>query len=168
VGIRRLHNLAVPVNDLQRVQFDSCIRGAGLHLAKPSQDTYLLLSAPSSSSYQRSQSRWQTLSAAHRERQKRAIPAEWTLEPDRIEQLKHVGTKVEGRLIEADVVRESGLLTDADLAITQDFTAAELLKKMSSRDLTSLQVVEAFGKRAALAQQLASCSSGPLLSNERD
>jgi amidase len=111
---------------------------------------------------------WQTLSAAHRERQKRAIPAEWTLEPDRIEQLKHVGTKVEGRLIEADVVRESGLLTDADLAITQDFTAAELLKKMSSRDLTSLQVVEAFGKRAALAQQLASCSSGPLLSNERD
>jgi len=111
---------------------------------------------------------WQTLSAAHRERQKRAIPAEWTLEPDRIEQLKHVGTKVEGRLIEADVVRESGLLTDAELAITQDFTAAELLKKMSSRDLTSLQVVEAFGKRAALAQQLASCSSGPLLSNERD
>jgi amidase len=103
---------------------------------------------------------WQTLSAAHRERQKRAIPAEWTLEPDRIEQLKHVGTKVEGRLIEADVVRESGLLTDAELAITQDFTAAELLEKMSSRDLTSLQVVEAFGKRAALAQQLASCSSG--------
>jgi amidase len=104
-------------------------------------------------------SSWQTLSATHRERQKRAIPAEWSLEPDRIEQLKHVGTKLEGRLIEADVVQESGLLTEAELAITQDFTAVELLKKISSRDLTSLQVVEAFGKRAALAQQLASYSS---------
>jgi amidase len=103
---------------------------------------------------------WQTLSAAHRERQKRAIPSEWTLEPHRVEQLKHVGTPVEGRLIEADVVRESGLLTEAELAITQDFTAVELLKKISSRDLTSLQVVEAFGKRAALAQQLASYSLG--------
>jgi amidase len=99
---------------------------------------------------------WQTLSAAHRERQKRAIPSEWTLEPHRVEQLKHVGTPVEGRLIEADVVRESGLLTEAELAITQDYTAVELLKKISSRDLTSLQVIEAFGKRAALAQQLAS------------
>jgi amidase len=67
-------------------------------------------------------SSWQTLSATHRERQKRAIPAEWSLEPDRIEQLKHVGTKLEGRLIEADVVQESGLLTEAELAITQDFT----------------------------------------------
>jgi amidase len=102
---------------------------------------------------------WQTLSASHRERQKRAIPGEWSLEPDRIEQLKHVGTQVEGRLIEADVVRESGLLTEAELAITQNFTAVELLKKISSRDLTSLQVVEAFGKRAALAQQLVSHSS---------
>jgi len=99
---------------------------------------------------------WQTLSAAHRERQKRAIPGEWLLEPHRIAQLKHAGTQAEGRLIEADVVRESGLLTEAELAITQDFTAVELLEKISSRDLTSLQVVEAFGKRAALAQQLAS------------
>jgi hypothetical protein len=73
--------------------------------------------------------------------------------------LKHVGTPVEGRLIEADVVRESGLLTEAELAITQNFTAVEILKKISSRGLTSLQVVEAFGKRAALAQQLVSCSS---------
>jgi len=113
-------------------------------------------------------SSWQTLSATHRERQKRAIPAEWSLEPGRIEQLKHVGTKLEGRLVEADVVQESGLLTDAELAITQDFTAVELLKKISSSDLTSLQVVEAFGKRAALAQQLASYSSECPLSNGRD
>jgi amidase len=105
---------------------------------------------------------WQTLSATHRERQKRAIPGEWLLEPHRIEQLKHAGTQAEGRLIEADVVRESGLLTEAELAITQDFTAVELLKKISSRDLTSLQVVKAFGKRAALAQQLASYSLGSL------
>lgn len=111
---------------------------------------------------------WQKLSAAHRERQKRAIPSEWTLEPHRIEELKHVGTPVEGRLIEADVVRESGLLTEAELVITQDFTAVELLKKISSRDLTSLQVVEAFGKRAALAQQLASCSSDYVFSNGHD
>jgi amidase len=103
---------------------------------------------------------WQTLSAAHRERQKRAIPGEWLLEPHRIEQLKHAGTQAEGRLIEADVVRESGLLTEAELAITQDFTAVELLKKISSQDLTSLQVVKAFGKRAALAQQLVSYSLG--------
>jgi len=108
-------------------------------------------------------SSWQTLSASHRERQKRAIPSEWCLEPDRIEQLKHVGTHVEGRLIETDVVRESGLLAEAELTITQDFTAVELLKKISSRDLTSLQVVEAFGKRAALAQQLASHCSCYLL-----
>lgn len=110
-------------------------------------------------------SSWQSLSATHRERQKRAIPSEWSLEPDRIQQLKHVGTQVEGRLIEADVVRESGLLTEAELNITQDFTAVELLKKISSRDLTSLQVVEAFGKRAALAQQLVNHGSGYLIWN---
>jgi len=133
-----------------------------------------LLIAPGSSSYQRSPIKmttapsWQTLSAAHRERQKRAIPSEWTLEPHRIEELKHIGTPVEGRLIEADVVRESGLLTEAELVITQDFTAVELLKKISSRDLTSLQIVEAFGKRAALAQQLASYSSDYFFSKGRD
>jgi hypothetical protein len=36
----------------------------------------------------------------------------------------------------------------------------ELLKKISSRDLSSLEVVEAFGKRAALAQQFVRYNSG--------
>jgi amidase len=94
---------------------------------------------------------WQEYAAAHREVQKSAIPAKWTLDADQLVQLSG-----DGKLIEGDVVRKSGLLTDNELTVTENYNASELLDKISNRKLSSEEVTEAFCKRAALAQQLVS------------
>ncbi|KAF5667300.1 general amidase [Fusarium heterosporum] len=49
-----------------------------------------------------------------------------------------------------------GLLTEAQLKIT-DFTATEIVKKLRSRQLKAVQVLEAFAGRAAIAHQLTNC-----------
>ncbi|KAJ7450059.1 amidase signature domain-containing protein [Mycena galericulata] len=54
----------------------------------------------------------------------------------------------------------SGLLTELELEITgpaNDATA--ILERIKSKELTSVQIVTAFGKRAAIAHQLLSCST---------
>lgn len=93
----------------------------------------------------------QALAAAHIDVQKSAIPANWTLDADRLVELSG-----DGKLIENDVVRKSGFLSDAELTVTEKYTATEILAKLSTGELSSEQVTEAFCKRAALAQQLVS------------
>ncbi|OAQ74163.1 acetamidase [Pochonia chlamydosporia 170] len=55
------------------------------------------------------------------------------------------------------VPRQCGLLSDAELDITENYDAAALAEAISSRKLTSVDVVTAFAKRAIIAHQLTCC-----------
>ena len=97
---------------------------------------------------------WQGLVAKHREQQYESIPADWRLSPDALAKLSGKGTASEGKLIQLQAARNSGLLSEKELDITEQYTASQLLEKMARRELTSKEVTVAFAKRAALAQQL--------------
>ncbi|CAK7238286.1 hypothetical protein SEUCBS140593_010512 [Sporothrix eucalyptigena] len=100
---------------------------------------------------------WEVLVAAHRERQRQSIPNEWLLDDAKLAALKGTGSSDEGRLIQLDAVSQSGLLSQAELDITSNFAAHELVDKLARGELSSEDVVRAYCKRAALAQQLTSC-----------
>lgn len=97
---------------------------------------------------------WQAIAAAHRQKQREAIPPEWRLDSGQISKLSGSGTASEGRLLQLQSARASGLLDSTELSITEDFTAQQLLDKIHHGELTSEAVTVAFCKRAAIAQQL--------------
>ncbi|GAB1216663.1 hypothetical protein ATERTT37_005881 [Aspergillus terreus] len=95
---------------------------------------------------------WRILVAQKRKQLYQQIPTDWRLSEAFISSLPK-----DGRLIEADVARRSGILSDGEVDITENYSAAQLLQKLARGDLTSLAVATAFCKRAAIAQQLTSC-----------
>ncbi|KAF4984102.1 hypothetical protein FZEAL_641 [Fusarium zealandicum] len=100
---------------------------------------------------------WESIAALHRTKQLDSTPSTWLLKEAQLQELRNAGTPSEGRLIESKAVQRSGLLSDRELLITEDFKATELLAKISCQELSSEEVVVAFCKRASLAQQLTSC-----------
>lgn len=97
---------------------------------------------------------WKTIAAQHREKQRDAVPTEWLLPEKQLQGLKNTGDGNGSKLIESKAVHRSGLLTEKEIAITERYTAAELLSKIHSQELSSEEVTVAFSKRASLAQQL--------------
>ncbi|KAJ5362604.1 hypothetical protein N7541_003448 [Penicillium brevicompactum] len=93
---------------------------------------------------------WQDLVAAKQEENREKIPQKWRLSTEQL-------ALADVRLIEADVPRRSGLLSDLELDITENYTASQLLVKLATGQTSSLDVTTAFCKRAAIAQQLTSC-----------
>jgi len=91
-------------------------------------------------------SSWEELVARKQKDCREKIPAEWLLNED----LKDVPL----RLIEYDLPRRSGLLSELELDLTENYTAAQLLAKLASGETSSLVVTTAFCKRAAIAQQV--------------
>lgn len=90
---------------------------------------------------------WQELVARKRRECQDKIPHEWTLSEDILKSVpKH--------LLEYDLPRCSGLLSDLELDVTENYTATELLVKLASGQVSSLAVTTAFSKRAAIAQQV--------------
>ena len=89
---------------------------------------------------------WQELVAEKRRRCQQEIPREWTLSDDLL--------RVPSRLLDYDLPRRSGLLSDLELDITENHTAIELLTKLASSQVSSLAVTTAFCKRAAIAQRV--------------
>lgn len=55
------------------------------------------------------------------------------------------------------IPRECGLLTPKEIEITENHDAISLAEAIASRQLTSVEVVTAFAKRAIIAHQLTSC-----------
>ncbi|KAF5017249.1 hypothetical protein F66182_10843 [Fusarium sp. NRRL 66182] len=100
---------------------------------------------------------WKLLAAQHRQKQRGAIPSEWLLSESQLHDLRGAGGTNEGKLIASRAVQRSGLLSAKELEITENFTASELLAKLSRQEVTSEEVVRAFSKRAGLAQQLTCC-----------
>jgi amidase len=56
-----------------------------------------------------------------------------------------------------DIPRQSGILSDHEVDITENHDATDLIRKLASKEYSSLDVTTAFCKRAAIAQQLTSC-----------
>ncbi|KIW08265.1 uncharacterized protein PV09_01188 [Verruconis gallopava] len=95
---------------------------------------------------------WQTLVAAKRKANAAKIPLEWRLSPEilgKISPQAHFGV--------LDIPRTCGILTKTEVELTENYTAAELLRMMANQVVTSYAVTLAFCKRAAIAQQLVNC-----------
>ncbi|KAL3260268.1 hypothetical protein ABHI18_004711 [Aspergillus niger] len=95
---------------------------------------------------------WRTLVAKKRKQLDAQIPSEWRLTDEFL-----AAIPTNGHLIEADVVRGSGILSEKELSMTEKYSATALLAELSKGNLTSVEVTTAFCKRAAIAQQLTSC-----------
>ncbi|KAI1078607.1 amidase [Whalleya microplaca] len=100
---------------------------------------------------------WQHITSTHREKQQNNIPKEWKLAEGTLKELRGHGTPDEGRLIKLQAALKAGLLTDKEIAITEKYSAGELLARIARGELTSSETTIAFCKRAAIAQQLTSC-----------
>jgi amidase len=90
---------------------------------------------------------WRDIAARKKAEQQGRIPEAWRLsESTNLEQ---------SNLLQ--VPRQSGILTDVELQITEEYDATELLDELAQGNLSSVAVATAFCKRAAIAQQLTNC-----------
>ena len=93
---------------------------------------------------------WQDIALRkQRERQER-IPSAWLLPSS------YTGDS-SVRLSVLDVPRQCGLLSQDELRITEQHDATSLVENLAAGKLKSVDVVSAFAKRAAIAQQLVNC-----------
>jgi amidase len=90
---------------------------------------------------------WKEIARRKQEERWSRIPKQWRLSspPD------------ETRLNVLDVPRESSILSAEELRLTEQFDATALVSGLSTGLLTSVDVVTAFCKRAAIAQQVTNC-----------
>lgn len=89
---------------------------------------------------------WESVAADKRSRIAASIPAEWNINPIPDEQATF------------DYPSTSGVLSPKELELT-GYSATELVQKLASGEVKSVDVTVAFCKRAAVAQQLVSFSS---------
>ena len=94
---------------------------------------------------------WEAKVAEKRKQLELQIPQDWRLNATFLSKLPS-----NGHLLEVDIPRHSGLLTEEELDITEEYTATQLLQRLAWGEVTSLAVTTAFCKRAAIAQQLVS------------
>lgn len=100
---------------------------------------------------------WQAKVARKQAALKAKIPKEWVLPESITSLLQYPLEKHANRLIELDIPRRSGLLSDRELAITEQFTVTALLSALRSGEATAAEVTIAFSKRACIAGQLTNC-----------
>lgn len=92
---------------------------------------------------------WQSIARRKKQEQSNLIPKDWTLKTRPVANRNDV----------LAVPRECGLLSDQEIQITENHDATTLVKELAARRLKSVDVVTAFCKRAAIAQQLVSWSN---------
>lgn len=97
---------------------------------------------------------WQVRAASKRSHCEKLIPPAWKLPPSLVQSLAHPLEASKNNLVELDIPRRSGILTEKDIRITEAYDVRLLLKTLASGELSSLEVTVAFCKRAAIAQQL--------------
>jgi Asp-tRNA(Asn)/Glu-tRNA(Gln) amidotransferase A subunit family amidase len=90
---------------------------------------------------------WQPIAKRKQAERASRIPKEWLLRSPIDEKRLHV----------LDVPRESGILTSEELRLTEQFDATALVSGLRTGLLKSVDVVTAFCKRAAIAQQVTNC-----------
>ncbi|KAH4896320.1 amidase [Parastagonospora nodorum] len=102
-------------------------------------------------------STWQEKAAAKQQSSLNKIPKQWRLPAAVTETLQKPLAEHSNRILELDIPRKSGIMSDKEIEITENFTVEELLNKLRDGVFSALEVTLAFSKRAALAQQLLSC-----------
>jgi amidase len=95
---------------------------------------------------------WQELAKSKRLSVFSKIPKDWLLPPSQTAQYTETST-----LSVLSVPRTCGILTEKELDITENYDATALVEMMAKGELKSVEVVTAFCKRAAVAQQCVSC-----------
>ncbi|EMD59855.1 hypothetical protein GGP41_009009 [Bipolaris sorokiniana] len=95
---------------------------------------------------------WQALAKSKRESVFAKIPKDWLLPTSQTSQYTETSS-----ISVLDVPRTCGILTEKELEITENYDATDLVKMMAERQLKSTEVVMAFCKRAAVAQQCLNC-----------
>jgi Asp-tRNA(Asn)/Glu-tRNA(Gln) amidotransferase A subunit family amidase len=95
---------------------------------------------------------WRQLALSKRVATFNKIPKGWLLPLEQVSQYTETNP-----ISVLDVPRESGLLTQKELEITELYDATDLVASMTKGDLTSVEVVTAFCKRAAIAHQTTNC-----------
>lgn len=88
---------------------------------------------------------WQEIAAKAQAEVHNAIPAAWKLSPAQLDLPDDANV--------TDIPWTCGILTPAQIEITEQ-NATELLTKMATGELSSVEVTEAFCARAAIAHQL--------------
>ncbi|KAJ5721225.1 uncharacterized protein N7483_009159 [Penicillium malachiteum] len=96
-------------------------------------------------------STWQEKASAKRTEADAKIPSEWRLSADILEKVHDERGSV------LDIPASCGLLSEAEILITEIADATALRDKLASRQLSAIDVATAFCKRAAIAQQITSC-----------
>ena len=95
---------------------------------------------------------WKQLALSKRVATFSKIPKSWLLP------LEHASQYTSTNPISVlNVPRESGLLTQKELDITELYDATDLVALMAKGTLTSVEVVTAFCKRASIAHQTTNC-----------
>jgi amidase len=97
---------------------------------------------------------WESSVAAKQKSCLDKIPAEWRLPTSVTNALEMPLAERSNHVMEMDIPRKSGIMTDRELDITEGWTVEELLSKLRDGTFSSLEVTLAFSKRAAIAQQL--------------
>jgi amidase len=92
---------------------------------------------------------YKTASQEKRSANAAKIPKEWKL-PSKY--LENVNANSDLNVL--DVPRICGILNEKEIDITEKYDATALLEKMAAKQFSSYEVVLAFCKRAAIAQQL--------------
>lgn len=95
---------------------------------------------------------YQVVAAKKKAQQWSKIPEDWRISPDRFETLTNV----------MDIPLSCGVLNETEISITSDYDATALLEKLKARVWPVEQVVVAFCKRAAIANQLVWCRDSPM------
>lgn len=91
--------------------------------------------------------------AAKQAEAKAAIPSEWLI-PAPILAATLLSLTSNTDLTKISILCDCGILSENELDLTGNYNARQLLHKMATGEVTSLEVTLAFSKRAAVAQQL--------------
>ncbi|KAL2069216.1 hypothetical protein VTL71DRAFT_15554 [Oculimacula yallundae] len=103
---------------------------------------------------------WKIISRQKIAKRNSQIPASWLISPELLP--KDPPSKKDGSQNVLQLPRECGILTPAELKITETPSIQSLLSMIASEQLSALDVTTAFCKRTAIAQQLTNCVTEPL------
>lgn len=103
---------------------------------------------------------WQEIAARKRKARDALIPQEWRIPKDVIPQ--DPPTLAYGYQNVMSIPRECGMLSSQEIKMTEGYSVKSLLSSLARSRLTAVDVVTAFCKRAAIAQQVTNCLTEPM------
>lgn len=97
---------------------------------------------------------WEIKAAEKRSKVSAAIPQEWRLSSNTLTLVQTPLETSRNNLVNSDIVRASGILSQQEVEITENYNVQQLLSALAQGTFSAVEVTTAFSKRAAIAQQL--------------